>query len=270
MAREELQAGVDDRFEDRLRVGRRTADHPEDLGGGGLLLERFPGLVEQPRVLDRDHGLVGEGLHQVDVGLGERLDPAAQQRDHADRLAIAQHRHRQHRAEAVTRLELAHVGVLGVDERNDVLDMQQPALEERTPADRRAAQRQLVLACRGRARSSAIARSLSPGDEQPHAAAFRLAEQPGALGDGVQHRLHVGRRSADHLQHLGRRGLPLERLLGLVEQAHVLDRDHRLVGEGREQLDLLVGERRCTSWRQTTITPTTVLPLSIGTPSMVR
>src|SRR5262249_60150888 len=33
-------------------------------------------------------------------------------------------------------------------------------------------------------------------------------------------------------------------LLDFVEQAHVLDRDHRLVGEGGEQLDLLVGERR--------------------------
>jgi hypothetical protein len=32
------------------------------------------------------------------------------------------------------------------------------------------------------------------------------------------------------------------RLLGL-EQPHVLDRDHRLVGEGGGQLDLLVGER---------------------------
>ena len=31
--------------------------------------------------------------------------------------------------------------------------------------------------------------------------------------------------------------------LHLVEQAHVLDRDHRLVGEGGHQLDLLVGER---------------------------
>src|SRR5262249_5350697 len=30
--------------------------------------------------------------------------------------------------------------------------------------------------------------------------------------------------------------------LDLVEQPHVLDRDHRLVGEGREQLHLLVGE----------------------------
>ena len=30
--------------------------------------------------------------------------------------------------------------------------------------------------------------------------------------------------------------------LEFLEQPHVLDRDHRLVGEGRDQLDLLVGE----------------------------
>jgi hypothetical protein len=30
--------------------------------------------------------------------------------------------------------------------------------------------------------------------------------------------------------------------LDLVEQPHVLDRDHRLVGEGGDQLDLLIGE----------------------------
>ena len=48
------------------------------------------------------------------------------------------------------------------------------------------------------------------------------------------------------LQHLRGRGLLLQRLaqiararLHLVEQPHVLDRDHRLVGEGRDQLDLL-------------------------------
>src|SRR5262249_1322914 len=29
----------------------------------------------------------------------------------------------------------------------------------------------------------------------------------------------------------------------LLEQSHVLDRDHRLVGEGGDQLDLLVGKR---------------------------
>ncbi len=54
---------------------------------------------------------------------------------------------------------------------------------------------------------------------------------------------------ADDLEHVGGRGLPLERLelvgarLHLVEQPHVLDRDHRLVGKGLDQLDLLGGKR---------------------------
>jgi hypothetical protein len=30
--------------EHRLDVGRRTGDHPEDFGGGGLLLQRFGDL----------------------------------------------------------------------------------------------------------------------------------------------------------------------------------------------------------------------------------
>jgi hypothetical protein len=36
--------------------------------------------------------------------------------------------------------------------------------------------------------------------------------------------------------------LMLERLLGFVEHPHVFDRDHRLVGENLQQLDLVVGE----------------------------
>ena len=39
----------------------------EHVGGRGLPRQRLPGLVEKPRVLDRDHGLVGEGLQQPDV-----------------------------------------------------------------------------------------------------------------------------------------------------------------------------------------------------------
>ena len=57
--------------------------------------------------------------------------------------------------------------------------------------------------------------------------------------DGLEHRLHVRRRTGDHLQDVGRRGLPLQRLLRLVEQPHVLDGDHGLVGEGLQQLDVM-------------------------------
>ena len=70
-----------------------------------------------------------------------------------------------------------------------------------------------------------------------------------ALDDGVEHRLHVRRRAADDAEHLGRCGLMLQglaqfriALLNLFEQPDVLDGDHRLVGEGFEQRDLLLGE----------------------------
>ena len=56
-------------------------------------------------------------------------------------------------------------------------------------------------------------------------------------------------RAADDLQHLRRCRLLLQRLRELpralllrLEQPRVLDGDHRLVGEGLDQLDLLVGE----------------------------
>ena len=76
------------------------------------------------------------------------------------------------------------------------------------------------------------------------------AGELGRLGDdGVQHGLQV-ERGVDRLADLAERAQLLDRLrkfararLHLVEQPHVLDRDHCLVGEGCDQLDLLVGER---------------------------
>ena len=71
---------LDDRIEDRRYVGRRLADHAQNVGGGGLIVEGFGQLLragllglEQARVLDGDHGLVGEGLHQLDLALGKGL-----------------------------------------------------------------------------------------------------------------------------------------------------------------------------------------------------
>src|SRR5687768_1116249 len=63
----------------------------------------------------------------------------------------------------------------------------------------------------------------------------------GAFDDGIEHRLHVGRRAADDTQHLRGCGLMFQRLakfgiafLQLFEQPYVLDRNDGLVGKGFE------------------------------------
>ena len=48
--------------------------------------QRFLRLVEQPHVFDRDHGLVGEGLQQLNVVIAELAGRRARHADHANRL----------------------------------------------------------------------------------------------------------------------------------------------------------------------------------------
>src|SRR5512145_1599995 len=75
-------------------------------------------------------------------------------------------------------------------------------------------------------------------------------EARSALGHRVQHRLNVRGGTTDDAEDLTRRCLPLQGLgqlaiacVEFIEEAHVLDGDDRLVGEGLEERDLLVGER---------------------------
>ena len=63
------------------------------------------------------------------------------------------------------------------------------------------------------------------------------------LRNRLEHRLHIVGRAGDHLQDIGRCGLPLQRLLRLVEQPHVLDGDHGLIGKGLQQFDVMWGKR---------------------------
>src|SRR4029450_5994328 len=56
----------------RLEIEGRASDDLEHVGRSSLLLQRFAQLVEQARVLDRDDGLVGEVLDQLDLLVRER------------------------------------------------------------------------------------------------------------------------------------------------------------------------------------------------------
>ena len=85
---------------------------------------------------------------------------------------------------------------------------------------------------------------------QPHGAVACLAEPRGIREHGTKHRRELAGRAGDDLQHFRGRGLLLQRfaqvggalLLGL-EQPDILDRDHCLIGEGRQQRNMLVVKR---------------------------
>ena len=66
----------------------------------------------------------------------------------------------------------------------------------------------------------------------------------GDADDRVQRRAQLVRHAGEELGFVAVRDFELAALgLDLLEQPHVLDRDHGLIGEGLEQFDLLGGER---------------------------
>ena len=98
-----------------------------------------------------------------------------------------------------------------------------------------------------------------------------------ALDDGVEDRLHVRRRAADDAEHLGCRRLMLQRLvqfcvalLEFFEQAHVLDGDDRLIGEGFEERDLLFGKMAEPPFGEYESTPIGIPSRSNGVARTVR
>ena len=110
----ETRRRLDDGVEHRLQLAGRAADDVEHVAGRGLVLERLRQLararlhlLEQPRVLDGDHGLVGEGLKQGDLSLSEELSLGAAKIDRADRDTFSHQRHaesvREHPASARAR-----------------------------------------------------------------------------------------------------------------------------------------------------------------------
>jgi hypothetical protein len=107
----------DDGAEHGLQIERR-AERLADLAQRAQLLDRagelgraLLELAQEPGVLDRDGGLVGEGFHQRDLAVGERPDLMAVDGDGAQQLARAEHRDRHHRAVGIDLL--AAIAVLG-------------------------------------------------------------------------------------------------------------------------------------------------------------
>src|SRR5262245_66386364 len=84
---------------------------------------------------------------------------------------------------------------------------------------------------------------------QPNDAKQAFAEAGGAFDNCIEHWLRVSWRPADDVEDFACGSLMFECFgqgprarLYFIEQPHVLDRDHRLVGTGSGKLDLSLGE----------------------------
>ena len=76
------RSALRDRIQHGLDIRRRAGDDTQDFARRRLLLQRFFEFLKQPRVLDGNHGLISEGLKQLDLrrGEGTRLGATCVQR----------------------------------------------------------------------------------------------------------------------------------------------------------------------------------------------
>ena len=88
------------RIEHRLQIARRGTDNRQHIGGSGLLLQvDFAQFVEQPRVLDGDHGLVGKVVTRAICLSANGLLPAGK-RQWRRSVAFFEHWHHNKRSNA--------------------------------------------------------------------------------------------------------------------------------------------------------------------------
>jgi len=74
--------------EDGRKIAGRGVDDAKHLSGGGLLLQGFAGLGQQPRVLYRDDRLRSEVLDERDFPVAERPNFKADSSDHAEQRTV--------------------------------------------------------------------------------------------------------------------------------------------------------------------------------------
>ena len=229
----------------RREVAGSSGDGLQHLRGRGLLLERLPQFIEQPRVLDGDHGLRGERRRQFDFAVAERIDAAAPQPDHDHRLAIAHQRHADHRSIAFD-LRLFLLLVEGIAQKvvdaDDLTgdggaadDRSGARRNDRLPLDFQISRHQAVTSCK------AVESAVQLENHRP----VRAAKPRRSFRHTLQHGRQLELGPADGVQHLRHR----HELVARVVQFAGRPRDRRLVG-GRGPTRTRFDFRRSTTlWR---------------------
>ena len=186
------------RLENRLDIGRRGGDDLEHVGAPGLVGQRLGEiarlrlhLVEQPSVLDRDHRLVGKGAKQLDVMIGEHARLAPRADDETDECALVHQRRVGRAAPTAGTGEFPDlpVGCFGV------YDLRRLAVLDQTDDGRHLASmpwerclEHFVGFRVGRGEGHQV---IDVVDDAMDGSGKPADQTFGAVGDGVEHRLHV-------------------------------------------------------------------------------
>ena len=213
-----------------------------------MLFQRLAQFGEQAHVLDGDDGLRSEGLQEFDFARVKSTGLLAAHGNETDRLALGKHRHG----------DIGPPTALPCDRADPLVDawlLRVADLHDRAPQDGVARIEQVLgplLAKQGlhSGESRAVPAAASGTDPQvlaviePDQNAPAVQQPERTLGNGVEDRLHVGRRTRDDLEDLCRRGLLLQRFaqLGGAVLDPLLQRLVRLLQRPRRPVEL-VGQR---------------------------
>jgi hypothetical protein len=206
-------------------------------------------------VLDRDYGLVREGLHERRVLVVVRVESGRADLDDAEQAGISEERRGHDRAEAGLAREVVRVLDVGEPVVGEVVaGHDRPAPRDREAVDAAVAWQPLpdTAPCPA---ELALARRVGKPDEpglgldQVELGPIRVDEVTGGLDDlreevgRVADRGDPGSDLAERLLRSGATADLLARARDRLDEPGVLDRDRRLVGEGLDERDLLRLER---------------------------
>ena len=199
------------RHEHRLQLARRRTDDTQHLRCCGLLLQGLPQFIEQPRILNGDDGLIGEGLEKRNLLIRKRFNFGTSNLDCSNRHSLAQQWNTSHRPMSLPLRHGASFGkFLGL--RLEIKYVDRPPLENgaacNTPTRARETNADFS---RNRTPVGGRTQVLPVELENRHVVCF--AEARRTPDDNLQHGLEFGRRSADDFENLRCRRPLFQRLV---------------------------------------------------------
>src|SRR6266436_7903061 len=181
------------------------ADNLQHIRGCSLPLQRFLRFVEQPRVLNCDHRLIGEGVQQGNLFVAERVHLEATQRDRSDAFALAQQWNAENRAVALLGECLAGLRELIAFGGEQIVYMHWHSVDNRAPGHPIPINRRILHTYWNGCLVRAVTKVVTVPKE--HDGIIGVAKLAGILDDSLENRFDVGRRTGDDLQDLGQRVL---------------------------------------------------------------